>query len=715
MKSFILITGFLAFTLSTHAQIWYNHVLPSQSGIAWPSVYNTSQGFAWGDFNNDGILDLFISNGQDTCRLFIGNGDSTFTRAFSAGLTTLQIQNQPGNFNVVLGGSANTSYGSLWADFDGDGLQDLLFTNGSGSPSFRIFKNNGNMTFSDITGTLGLTYSHGGNPIMPAVADFDRDGDLDMAFAGTWLTTRTQVRFLRNDNGTYNEVGASLLGSVQAAASNPAWIDVNNDGWLDLWMPDDNNSGTQTSRIYINNQNGTFTLSDNNTNGLGNIAGGSSAWGDLNNDGNIDLVTCGLGSSAPTDGPRVCLNNGSGVFTVLTPSATGLPNNSSQVRGLCLGDYDNDGKLDLLITWGTTVTGIAPPFTQLFKGAGNGTFTNVTSAVNAGNNYNPGGGRSVLFIDYDNDGFLDIFHSVSGGPKYLFHNIHTASTNNWIGFKRFDYSKPTYQYNRSAIGAKIRVVAKLDGVNPVSQIRYVEAGGTGGQTGGNMWLHFGLGQATVVDSVIAYWPDGTIEIQTNVPVNQYYEPPTQLPAQVTSFTASFVGTVVVLKWNTVTEVGNFGFDIERKSITQSSTWQKIGFVQGAGTSNAPREYTFTDNAVRSGKYAYRLKQIDLDGSFKYLDEIEIDLGTPTEYVLYQNYPNPFNPSTVITFALPTDGPVRIVLMNVLGEHVKELVHKHFSAGIHEIPFDATGLASGIYFYKMEANGVSLIKKLMLLK
>ena len=186
-----------------------------------------------------------------------------------------------------------------------------------------------------------------------------------------------------------------------------------------------------------------------------------------------------------------------------------------------------------------------------------------------------------------------------------------------------------------------------------------------------------------------------------------------LPVELTTFSASIVNNKVELNWETATEVNNFGFNVERRPET--GNWNKVGFVEGYGNSYSPKHYTFTDSKVSTGKYFYRLKQIDIDGSFEYSDEVEVHLGTPSEFELSQNYPNPFNPTTNIQFSIPKASKVKLVVFNVIGEQVAELVNKNMEAGYHNVQFNAGNLNSGIYIYKLETDGFVKIRKMMLVK
>jgi len=191
---------------------------------------------------------------------------------------------------------------------------------------------------------------------------------------------------------------------------------------------------------------------------------------------------------------------------------------------------------------------------------------------------------------------------------------------------------------------------------------------------------------------------------------------TPLPVELSTFTAVQIGAAVLLKWTTETEINNFGFDIERFTLSADrKAWAKIGFVEGNGNSNSPKDYSFTDNPPLGSKYYYRLKQIDSDGQSEYSNIISIDLNKPNQYALYQNYPNPFNPTTSITYNLPVDGMVLLRVFDMLGSEVKTLVNENQKAGAYTIPFYAGDLASGIYISKITANNFMSSIKMILMK
>ena len=187
-----------------------------------------------------------------------------------------------------------------------------------------------------------------------------------------------------------------------------------------------------------------------------------------------------------------------------------------------------------------------------------------------------------------------------------------------------------------------------------------------------------------------------------------------LPVELTSLTASEMANGVNLKWNTATEINNYGFEVQRKNGS-SDVWNKITFVKGNGNSNSPKAYSFIDKNVNSGKYYYRLKQIDFDGKSSFSKVVEINISTPEAYKLNQNYPNPFNPVTTIKYEIPKAGKVRLVIFDMLGREVETIVNEYKEAGRYNVQFNANKFASGTYLYEIQTGNFVQVKKMILLK
>jgi hypothetical protein len=255
-------------------------------------------------------------------------------------------------------------------------------------------------------------------------------------------------------------------------------------------------------------------------------------------------------------------------------------------------------------------------------------------------------------------------------------------------------------------------VLRIPNGNPVDAVLYGVSPSLGSATNTN-----GTG-----DFDFRYNNDLTLDmfvLGTNNGVGSY-KTDSSIPVELTSFVAKVVDRDVILNWSTATETNNLGFEVERRTQNQQ-TWNSLGFVKSAGTTTEPQQYSFKDSKLESGKYSYRLKVVDMDGTFEYSSEIEVEVGLPQEFSLSQNYPNPFNPTTTINFALPFESKVTLTVFNVLGQRVAVLFDGVKSAGYHDVVLNGSNLASGMYIYTIEANSVdgskkfNSVKKMMLMK
>lgn len=175
-----------------------------------------------------------------------------------------------------------------------------------------------------------------------------------------------------------------------------------------------------------------------------------------------------------------------------------------------------------------------------------------------------------------------------------------------------------------------------------------------------------------------------------------------IPVELSSFTGEQSRNGVVLKWITASETNNMGFSVERSIDGDSYT--EITFITGKGTTTEQTNYSYIDKDLTVGTIYYRLKQIDLDGTFEYSNVITVDITVPTRFSLLQNHPNPFNPSTKIVFELPVDANVKLSIFNTIGQQIAELVNSDLSIGRYEYDFNGSDLSSGIYYYTLSASG-----------
>ena len=209
----------------------------------------------------------------------------------------------------------------------------------------------------------------------------------------------------------------------------------------------------------------------------------------------------------------------------------------------------------------------------------------------------------------------------------------------------------------------------------------------------------------------AVYANGVINLEkdTNVVV----------PVELISFSASIVNNYTELKWITATEVNNSGFEIQRSPDNKLFT--TIDFIKGKGTTSEKNTYSYLDKNDVAGKYYYRLKQIDLNGSYEYSNIININITAPAKFELKQNYPNPFNPATSINYSIPFTSRVKLSIYNLLGQLVTTLVDECKDAGYYELNWNAENLTSGMYVYSLQVESINRdlkfksIKKMILIK
>ena len=195
-----------------------------------------------------------------------------------------------------------------------------------------------------------------------------------------------------------------------------------------------------------------------------------------------------------------------------------------------------------------------------------------------------------------------------------------------------------------------------------------------------------------------------------------------LPVELSRFTATYENNVVIINWTTASEVNNLGFNIYR-SLSDDNNFVQINsnLIEGAINSSSTNSYEFKDTKIIPGnKYYYRLEDISTDGEKELHDIISIQTEQPENliadaYSLGNAYPNPFNPTTNIKYSLPNDTFVNITVYDNRGNIVQTLVNEKQSTGYYDLSWDATDMASGVYFYKITADGFSDVKKCLLVK
>jgi hypothetical protein len=355
-----------------------------------------------------------------------------------------------------------------------------------------------------------------GNLFGSAWADYDRDGFVDAFF--TCGFTRAANSLYRNTNGVFKLVSASILSKDSPEFSQgPAWGDYDNDGWPDLFVAngrDYNASGVpRPSYLYHNLGNGNFEKVKNVI--TTNLFGlAMGIWADFNNDRLLDLFACGYAVGSDPEARLLFRNEGGGNFSRVTVRAPAT--DAGYDQGAAAIDYDNDGWLDIFIASG----GPNAFNDALYRNNGDGTFTRITrgSLVN-----DLGEGAGCAWGDFNHDGFLDLYVSnfQNQNPEKNGFYINNGNANHWLEIKCVGRIS-----NRSAIGAKVRVRATIGG-KQFWQLREIASNG-GYMAATPLEAHFGLGDAASVEQIRIEWPSGIVQEIGATAANQFLtieEPP----------------------------------------------------------------------------------------------------------------------------------------------------------------------------------------------
>ena len=511
------------------------------------------------DYDGDGHQDIYVPmahDDQSPCSpsrcgprsnaLYRNKGDGTFTQSADEARVSDPV-------GIGNGGCA--------ADFDNDGHQDLFLTNWGSS---KLFHNSGDGTFTDVTNVARVgdpddTYRSMGC----AWGDYDRDGYVDLVVVRhvsqadvartAGLLSSAALRSLslyhNRGDGSFSNVTRLLRddsepapvrdpdkpsGNVWGAGFQPGWVDFNNDGYPDLYVVNDFGGFVQPNVLWRNDgvgDDGSWTFTDISSESGADAAmfGMGLAVGDYNLDGHLDMFITNIGR------PVLLANNREGLTFTDTTLEAGVDIGSiegfdclleeRERREGCSGqrvtwgavffDYDNDGDEDLYVASGFLQDD--PPLdlkkqpNVLLRNDGDGSFTDVSEISGADD---PGFGRGAVYLDYNNDGCLDLYianlgtSAVSAQHAKLFEN-RCDWGNGWLVIRTVGTAS-----NRDGIGARITVVA-----GEKTQIREVSAGGSN-KSQSMLPVHFGLGKAEMVDSVQVRWPSGTVQTLRDVAVNQ---------------------------------------------------------------------------------------------------------------------------------------------------------------------------------------------------
>lgn len=435
------------------------------------------------DYDNDGDLDLFVSNGPkagESNFLYRNDGTGSFIKVTEGALVSAR---QP-------------SVGTAWGDYDNDGLIDLYVTNWYGRPN-QLYKNGGG-SFIEIKS--GNVVMDNGYSEAATWGDFDNDGDLDLYVANS-EGDLLNAFYVNQGNGSFTRISSGDVVTDKGASRSVNFVDYDQDGDLDLFVA---NEYAQVNKLYRNQLTETGTASyETVTEGpvvSHKATSVSSSWGDYDNDGDLDLFVANAGED---ENNALYTNNGDGTFSSWDAGPVVEDGGSSFGSGWA--DYDNDGDLDLFVS--NAYRGETLNF--LYQNDGEGGLARVKEGPIASET---GWTYGSAWADYDNDGDLDLFIAKTSDQSNVFYRNDANQGNHWLLLNLVGTTS-----NRSGIGAVVQIKATIQG-RQILQTREVTA--QSGYAGQNLRLHFGLGDAESVESLHILWPSGDEQIQHAVAVDQ---------------------------------------------------------------------------------------------------------------------------------------------------------------------------------------------------
>jgi hypothetical protein len=710
------------------------------------SVSSNISSVSTADLNCDGKPDVICSN-------VITNSVAVFLNTTIPGATTLSFSSKT-EFTVGLTPQAVTV-----VDLNGDGKPDFTSANYS-SGSISVLLNNTTSGASTPTFTSKTDFSAGLGTASVSVGDLNGDGKPDIV-AGNFSAGTISVLFNTTHMGETPVFSSRTDFTAEPNSSSIAAEDLNGDGKIDFVIGPRN---LDSLSVYLNTTGlGDATPSFTAKKNFSTYGSVSVSIKDFNGDGKPDLAS----ASAYSSYVSILLNTTAPGSLTPTFSENIYFEVSSYSNFISSGDFNGDGKQDLAVAGmysvsvllNTTAPGAsAPSFSPYSEFAA----TSSTEAISVAD-FNGDGIPDLGLAGGGSASFFILLNTTTPGASTPTFSVRTdfstgggcysISTGDLNGDRKPDVvtCHPHYVavfFNTTAPGASTPDFTPAEdfftGMSSApNSIGIKDINGDG---------KLDLAVACVYTNAISVFINTTIpgaltpsftakiDFLTNsqpmsVSISDFNNDSKQdfisanysgtasvllntviflLPVELSSFDVSVEGQNVILQWNTITEENNSGFEVQRSSAGRG--WTKIGFINGRGTTNILQNYWFADNKLSSDTYRYRLKQIDFNGNFKYYDlQSEVVVGIPNKFILNQNYPNPFNPNTVISYQLPSAGFISLKIYDITGREVKQLVNEIQQAGYYTVNFNAAGLSSGMYFYKLSAGNFNEVKKMVVIK
>jgi hypothetical protein len=570
---------------------------------------------------------------------------------------------------------------SEWGDYDNDGDLDLASTGyglESDGSEFHLYKNEGNDVFTEIdTDIQGV-----GNGEFDWV-DLDNDGDLDMFVIGQFEFGVYGTKIYMNNDGNFEEIETNIPAILSTYTD---WADYNDDGLTDLLIcgKEDVEDGADISHteIYVNNGDGDFTMIDP---GFSKVYNGTVAWGDYDNDGDLDVALSGREASF-TYISKIYRNDGDDNFTDINAPLTGVRYSDSDWI-----DYDQDGDLDLFISG--SIQNEIPSVTKLYRNDGNDTFVDVEHGmvgVRQGD---------TVWGDYDNDGDLDVFMNGIYRTDWWLSYIYANDGNDNFTFAD-SLTVPALKYSDIALG---------DYDND-HDLDFFIAGRYNYQ---NYWAVLFENQMEPLNTAPQVPGTPSVDVWENQ-VTVSWEAGSDAETATPGLTYNL----------------RIGTEPGTQDVYSSMADPETGMRMLTDFGNCEARTNIYLPYLEDGTYYVAVQTIDNSyvGS-DFTDEVSFDVGetgnnsngVPAVTKLEGNYPNPFNPETQISFSLAQDYKnVQLVVYNMKGQKIKTLVNGNMKAGSHELIWNGTDsnnnkVSSGIYLYRLKTKDYASSHKMILLK
>lgn len=647
----------------------------------------------WGDFDNDNDLDVLVNGriipGGLITKIYQNNGNDVFidVNASFLGLITGQAK---------------------WSDYDNDSYLDFLLT-GKDDHINRysiIYRNEGNGNFNEINaGLQGVQFSSSD------WLDYDNDGDYDLLLTGGNYPNGLSKIYI-NNKFNFSDTANLHLPGVEHSSVGVA--DYDNDQDIDIFLTGAYVNGN-VSKIFRNDRNNTFTDINASIPVITSNSPKSVAWGDYDNDGDLDLLTSGY-YSYNNYLTKIYRNDGNDQFTDVNVDIIGIYQGS-----VAFGDYDNDGYLDVLITG--KITGFIDRVTKVYHNEGNDVFVDIqapllslVSSCAEWGDYDSDGDLDIVLTgsDYGSDDSLKIYKNTGGFSPNI---IPTAPTNltsivrkdtvflSWNSGT--DVETPNY-----CLTYNIRMGTTPQGIDVISPMSDLQTGLRRIAKIGNVyqnksWFLENLGEDKY------YWSVQSIDHElAGSPfadeVSFIIAIPPESPHDLQ---ASFINNSVKLVWSANKEKDLNYYKIYRNILNDSLN---STFIDSVFKPNLSYRDT---NIVYDSTYYYWLTAVDsLKNESNFSKGIRITIMKhSSEFTLYQNFPNPFNSVTTISFYLKKPSEIILELYNVQGKKISTLMKRNLSAGGYQFRFKLTELSSGMYFYRLTSIEGSITKKILLFK